>query len=293
MTMASASSSGIGLVMADGEVQINGADVPGNSAMFPGNLVATVNSNSSLQFSDGTRAVMNPGAKMTVYREHSVLLQGVAMQQGLDRHAVVADNLKISSTSPNTAVLVAIQDATHFEAASQEGEAEVWAPTGELVARLEPGKALSFALQPEAQSTTAQTVVSQINACGALQGDFTLKNASSADIYQLQGSNLNAYVGKSIQVKGKVISAPSASRKVVLVESIEKVRHPCQAAEPGHGAVAPAATTTAAAAAAATIGTKTGIILVSVLAGSGAVAGVAAADVSSGSSRPAVTPSTP
>ncbi|HEY6310325.1 MAG TPA: hypothetical protein VIY52_05890, partial [Streptosporangiaceae bacterium] len=102
--------------------------------------------NSNLQFSDGTNAVMRPGASMNVYRERSVLQTGVTMQRGVDKHPVFADGLRIAGVTPNAVALIGVKDPSHIEVAAQEGETDVWTSSGKLVARVEPGKTLSFAM---------------------------------------------------------------------------------------------------------------------------------------------------
>src|SRR5271169_1773129 len=86
ISVASSTSTSIGLVMTSGEVQIDGLRMPGNSAIFSGNLISSENQAANLQYSDGTSAVMNPGSLMAVYREHSVLQRGITLQRGVDKH---------------------------------------------------------------------------------------------------------------------------------------------------------------------------------------------------------------
>ena len=81
------------------------------------------------------------------------LQHGGAIQRGA--HALVADGLKVSSLSPQGAVFIELQDRSHLKVAAQDGAAEVRNPAGSLVARLEPGKALSFAIQVSQQNSTS------------------------------------------------------------------------------------------------------------------------------------------
>src|SRR5215470_9755303 len=126
----SAASDNIGLVMTTGAVQVDGVTVPGSAAIFSGSRIASGTGISNLRYSDGTTAVMRPGAQMTVYRDHSVLLQGVAMQRGADKHPVFAHGLRISGATPDAALLVGVRDASHFELAAQGGKLEVRTSTG-------------------------------------------------------------------------------------------------------------------------------------------------------------------
>jgi len=63
-----------------------------------------------------------------------------------------ADGLKVSSLFPQGAAVVARKDKSHLEVAAQGGPVEVRTAAGDLVARLESGKALSFAIQAPVQN---------------------------------------------------------------------------------------------------------------------------------------------
>jgi hypothetical protein len=218
--MASSTSANIGIVMTTGEVQVDGSRVPGNSAIFSGNLIGSGDRSASLQFSDGTSAVMRPGATMTVYRERSILQQGVAMQRGVDRHPVLlADGLKIAGTTPNAIALVGVRDETHFEVAAQEGESDVWTPSGMLVARIEPGNTLSFSI---AQATGMQTNPKEVTLCGDLDADYQI--TSSNVIYKLQGTGLDSFVNKTIKVTGTTVGVPASPSEpqLLAVSKIQK-----------------------------------------------------------------------
>ena len=233
----SASTSAIGMVMTTGTVEINGSSAPGSAAIFSGSRISSGDRSSNIQFSDGSRAMMRPGATMTVYREHSVLQQGVALQRGIDKHPVVAGDLRILGATPNAVALVSVRDASHFEVAAAEGEADVLTPSGGLLARVEPGTALAFTIVQTAGE--AQQISPSI--CGDLQQNHQVTDALTQVTYQLQGAGLDRYVGKSIRVTGTVQSAPPGSAsQIFIVSSVRKLNQPGVA---GPGA-APAVTGT-------------------------------------------------
>jgi hypothetical protein len=217
--MASSTSSTIGIVMTSGDVQVNGSRVPGNSAIFSGNLISSGEMASNLQFADGTSAVMKPGASMTVYREHSVLQRGVAMQRRADKHPLIANGLRVSATTSNAVVFVGVKDASHMEVASQGGESDVWTPGGNLVARVGSGKTLSFAI---AQATPDQE--KKITLCGDLDEGNLLTDGQNGVTYKLQGSNITSLVGKRVKVSGTVAgtSASGSEPEPLAILSIKK-----------------------------------------------------------------------
>jgi hypothetical protein len=258
--------------MTTGDVQVNGLPVPGTSVIFSGNLITSERSTSNLQFSDGTSAVLNPGASMTVYREHSVLQHGVTMQRGVDKHPILADGLRISGSAPNAVALVGVKDESYVEVAAQAGETEVWTSSGNLVARVEPGKTLSFALQ-DAPANTSNTV----KLCGVLQQNHEVIDEYSNVAYQLQGSGLDAQVGKTIRIVGTLVPGTGSATiaQVVTVSSVKRLNRSCLAA-----GAAPAITTGA-------------IVLLVFVAIGGSLLGLGLAGTFSSGAHTPVTPATP
>jgi hypothetical protein len=266
---ASPTSSSIGLVMTTGAVQVDGLEVRNTSAIFAGNLVESKERSANLQFSDGTGAVMRPGAKMTVYGEHSVLEHGIAMQRGIDKHPVLADGLKVSGATSDAVALVGVRDGSYVEVAAQQGESEVWDSSGELVAKVEPGKTLGFAIAQAA----AGTQVENLNICGDLTPEYLITDHARYVTYRLQGGDLQRYVGKEVRVTGTVSGATSSpsGAEILIVSTIKKLNRVCEAAPAWN--------------------TKT-IITVTVVAVGASLIGLAASGAFS-SSQPAVTPTTP
>lgn len=285
VSMASATASNIGLVMTTGEVQIDGSSVRGNSALFSGSLVSSGDVNSNLQFSDGTNAVMKPGTTMMVYREHSVLQNGVTMQQGLEKHTVVADGLRISGTTPNAAALIGVKDASHVEVAAQTGAAEVRTPSGNLVARVEPGKDLSFTITQAASGD--QRINLTLN--GVLNDHYRLTDNATQVTYQLQGSNLNALVGQPVRVDGSIPAINPTPSSPQLV-AVSKIAVNPNAAYVGDGQQGPGAAPAATGVAFWTTGSIIFLVLVAV---GGTLLGLAAAGEFGSSPSTPVTPTTP
>lgn len=282
ISMASAAPSNIGIVMTTGEVQVDGSSVRGNSALFSGSLVQSQDAISNLQFSDGTNAVMRPGASMTVYRERSVLQMGVATQHGVDKHPVFADGLRIAGVTPNADALVGVKDSSHIEVAAQQGETDVWTSSGNLVARVEPGKPLSFTMN--AMGGPANGVKLQ----GILRPHYLLTDEQTNVTYQLQGSGLDKLVGTSVEATGAVLGGnPAAGTPpVVAISNVVKMNNYDAAMGEGQqGGAAPAAS--------GPIWTTGSIIFLIAVAAAGTIIGLAAAGVFSSSQPPPVTPATP
>jgi len=242
-----ASPSSVGFVVTNGQAQVDGVLVQGNSTLFQGSVVQAGSVTSDLMFPGGSNLLLQPDSAVKVYREYAVLQRGGAIQRGA--HALVADGLKVSSLSPQGAVFVDLQDRSHLKVAAQGGSAEVRNPAGGLVARLEPGKVLSFVVQaspqnanatPPQQNSTPTTVGQatppssgvQLTLHGVLRkdhpgryGHFLLTDAATNVTYELQGPNLDDLVGASVEVTGSTFdtTAAAGASRVLAVSDIHQM----------------------------------------------------------------------
>jgi hypothetical protein len=234
-----ASPSSIGFVVTSGQVQVDGAVVRGNSTLFQGNVVRTENATSDLMFPGGSNLLLQPDSTITVFRDYGVLEHGAAVQRG--HHTLLADGLKISSVSPQGAVFVDVQDKSHLRVTAQSGAAEVRNPAGVVVARLEPGKALSFAIQTPQQNPAQNPTPAaagqapaavQLTLHGVLRkdhpgryGHFLLTDVATNVTYELQGPGLDDLVGASVEVTGSTFDTTAAegASRVLSVSDIHQM----------------------------------------------------------------------
>ena len=241
-----ASPSSVGFVVTNGQAQVDGSVVHGNSTLFQGSVVQAEGAASDLMFPDGSNLLLQPGSTVTVFPEYGVLAHGGAIQRG--SHALFADGLKVSSLSPKGAVLVDMQDNFHIKVSAQGGPAEVRNPAGRLVARLEPGKALSFTVQvsqqnststPSQQNPTPAAAVQappstgvQLTLHGVLRkdhpgryGHFLLTDTATNVTYELQGPGLDDLVGASVEVTGSTYDTAAAegASKVLAISDIHQM----------------------------------------------------------------------
>ena len=241
-----ASPASIGFVVTTGHAEVDGAVIHGDSTLFQGTVIRAGDTASDLVFPGGSNLLLQPGATVKVFREYGVLEHGAAVQRG--SHPLVADGLKVSSLSPQGAALVDVQDEFHLRVAAQNGVAEVCNPAGTLVARLEPGKALSFTVQvpqqnqttpsspqnaaPNTSSQTPTPTGEQLTIHGVLRkdhpghyGHFLLTDTISNVTYELQGSDLDDLVGASVEVTGSTFdrAAAEGASKVMAVSDIHQM----------------------------------------------------------------------
>jgi hypothetical protein len=241
-----ASPSSVGFVVTTGRVQVDGATVHGNSTLFQGTVVQAGDATSDLMFPGGSNLLLQPGAAVEVFREYGVLQHGAVTQRG--PNPLVAGGLKVSSLSPQGAVFVDMQDRSHFRVAAEGGGAEVRNPAGALVARLEPGKSLTFGIQVSPQTAPPSTVQqnpsptaagqasppvgTQLTIHGILRkdhpgryGHFLLTDLASNVTYELQGPGLDDLVGASVEATGSIFEATPAegASRVISVSDVHQM----------------------------------------------------------------------
>jgi hypothetical protein len=248
-----ASPSSVGFVVTSGQVQVDGTVVHGNSTLFQGSVVQAGDLASDLMFPGGSNLLLQPGSAVKVYREHAVLQRGAAIQRGNHGYTLVADGLRVSSLSQQGEVVVGLKDSSHLEVAAQGAPAEVRTPAGILVARLDPGKPLSLAIQVAPQVSPQNPVPTpsqqnppttggvpqalpptgaQLTLHGILRkdhpgryGHYLLTDLASNVTYELQGTGLDDLVGASVEATGSVFDATPAegASKVVSVSDIHQM----------------------------------------------------------------------
>ncbi len=260
-----ASSSSIGTVRSTGEFRLDGAAIRGNSTLFEGNIVETAGARSVVQLS-GTQFTLLPASRAKVYRDHTVLERGSGLITGAQNHVVEAVTLRIAPAAANAVLQIDVNGPGRVAVTARNGSAEVRNASGVLVASLRTGVALAF--EP-------QTGTTQVRLSGTVterDGKYLITDTIANVTAEIQGSDLQRYVGRKVELTGSPIpnATPSAgTSQVVQVLSISVL-----AALAGGGAAAGAG----AAVGAGLSGAATGAIIGGVAVG-GAVGGMAAANV--------------
>jgi hypothetical protein len=223
----------IGILVTDTPAVVDGIPIRGNSTLFSGNVVNAASAASSLWFSDGSSLVLQPGARVRVFRDHSVLEQGVATQTGSSKRELIVDGLTVASLSGRGAVAASWHDNSHFEAMAENGPAEVRTPLGELVARLNPGERLTFTSivpSPAQQEAPPPPTGPPITVRGILrqepEGEFKITNDADGEEYIVEGDIPGNALGASVQLRGN--SAGIATNVMCHTPAAQGGSAPCQ-----------------------------------------------------------------
>jgi hypothetical protein len=204
LSAATLSPSNVGIVMANGEVRVDGVSIQGNSNLFAGSVVQAGNVRSDIHLNDGTEVLLNPSSQVKIYQERSILEKGVVMQRNSINHPVIANGLRISPNGKNVSVMVGVIDPTHMEVLATGGEAEVRIGSGELVARVEPGKVLSFTASANGAKDASTAEIQGILRKDR-SGRYLVTDTPSSVTFQVQGQGLEKYLGASVAVNGTVL----------------------------------------------------------------------------------------
>ncbi len=234
-----ASPSSVGFVVTNGQVEVDGSVVHGNSTLFQGSLIQAGSATSDLMFPGGSNLLLQPDSVVKVYREYSLLQRGAVIQRG--SYELVADGLRIFSLSPQGAIVVGMKDQSHLEVAAQGGAAEVRTAAGVLLARLETGKAMGFTVQDSPQAPAGSPTTpgqaapapgTQLTLHGIVRkdhagryGHYLLTDVATKVTYELQGPGLDEMVGAQVEVIGSIFDEPAAAgaSSVVSVSDIHQM----------------------------------------------------------------------
>lgn len=226
----------IGILVTDSPALVDGSSVRGNSTLFSGSVVKAASAASYLRFADGSSLVLQPGAEVRIFRDRSVLEQGTATQSGGNKRALIVNGLTIGSLSDRGTVAARWRDKSHVEAVAENGPAEVRTPIGQVVARLNPGQALTFAVtvvpggqQEDQQAPPPPPTGPPITVSGILrqepEGEYKITNDTDGAEYVVEGHIPGNALGASVQIRG--IAAGVSPNITCLTPSAQGGMAPC------------------------------------------------------------------
>ena len=190
--MAAAPPAGVGVAVANGSFEIDKAQVFRNGTVFDGSSVQTNSASAELRLSSGSRIRIAPLSQVRARRD-----------------GVEALGLLIKPASGSSAV-VSLEGGKQVHVAALEGTVVV-AKEGIVLSRLETGRALQF--DPPESGATSTRVIGKVVKIG---GKYLLKDDTSNATFDLVGTGLDAYVGKTVAVTGTAQQPVDATANPVL-----------------------------------------------------------------------------
>ena len=266
-----AASPAIGLVVANGSFQLDHSSVRGSATLFDGNVIETNVSSSQLQLNNGVSLRLAAETRARVYESRLVLEKGIGQLEST-KYRIEAAGLQVEADKPGARARVQLTGPKRIVVAARDGAVHVSNSDGVLIARLGSGREMSF--EPQASGAT----VTKVSGILALKdGKFILVDRVTNVTMELQGTGLEAEVGKLVEITGTVDAAaptvPGASQ-VIDVTSVKRLTKSERVAAAGAGTAAGGA---AAGAVAGGLSTGAIVAIVGGVAAAGTVGGLAAA----------------
>ncbi len=221
---AAGSSSSIGTVNARGDVRVDGSTIWGNATLFDGTAVQTEDANATLRLDNGAEVTLSINSRGVVYHDHLLLLQGKGQfKASRASFHLEADGLCVAPDGSDALGFVSLGPANTVDVAAVSGNLNVIDDTGNTVASLSKGVAIS--LHPAAAAGAPKLGnFSEVGLVTTESSHYYLTSASGAK-YQLVNwpvSKLQKFVGDKVEVSGVLESAPtSGGIPQILLTSIQ------------------------------------------------------------------------
>jgi len=211
----------IGIAIGNGEFQVGASTVSGNATLFEGTVIETAATPSLLQLVDGARIQLGAASRAMVYRDHLLLIRGEGVLERGDGYRLQAGDLEVRPASRSASAHVRIQGDERLQIVSLKGNLHVFNPAGVLIARLDEGNGLLFDLKGN-QAAPPYAVRGCLQKSG---GNYFVKDQVAGVVLRLKGENLDANVGRLVEVAGK----GGGSDNTILVSLVRTVEGSCDA----------------------------------------------------------------
>jgi hypothetical protein len=204
---AAAGTTAIGTVSARGDMRVDGYRVNGDATLFDGTVVETGQASAASLLDKGVEIKLAQDSRGTFYRDRLVLQQGISEWTPSGSFVIEANGLRVTPSEPNSHGVASLDSAHTVEIAALTGQFRVTNENGLLLARVGPGRPLSFAMM---QSGTANTNPNSITVTGTLgieKGAYFIIVKSTGVVYQLSGKeaasrSLAREVGAIVTISG-------------------------------------------------------------------------------------------
>jgi hypothetical protein len=186
--------------------------------LFEGTVIETDRAPSELQWLHGGRMILGADSRGRVCRDRLVLERGQGQIAGSTTYPIEAASLRVLAAQPDSTALVALDGPRQIHVSALAGPVRVINSDGILVANIAPGKALELEAQvagAAAPSTLTGTVLQR-------DGHYLLTDETTGVTVELKGENLDATVGKRVEVTGTIDTSTKplagASQTILVLE---------------------------------------------------------------------------
>ena len=189
--------SAIGVAIAPGTFQLDGAAVTGNATLLDGAAVETAQSSSRLEVGKSARVELAPGSRARVYAKFAALEKGSGELAAARGYQMEARTLRIQPRDSKAVARVELKGASTVLVAAVNGPVRVFNNEGLVVADVIAGMAMSFV--PQAGPANG----SKLAGCLMKKGTaYLLTDDASQVTVELRGDGLEENVGKKVEITG-------------------------------------------------------------------------------------------
>jgi hypothetical protein len=220
---AQTNSSALGSVTCSSHFRLDGSEIFGNSTLFDGARLEAGQAPLRLLLHRGVQLQLAPGAAGTVYHDRFLLERGEGRLLRSTGFRLEARGLRVLPASPDSSVRVLLPADDRLWVIALNGPVRVTSAAGLELANLPPRSGLEF--QPQPAGAAAPWVLT-----GTLKrqnGRYFLQDETSGVIAELQGPDLDKYVGSRVEVTAAAIPgatpAVKGASQVLLVTAIKRL----------------------------------------------------------------------
>jgi hypothetical protein len=217
----------IGVAIAPGTFQIDGAPVTGNATLFDGVAVETAKSSSRLQVNSGVRVDLAPESRARVYAKYVALERGTGELASSEAYQIEARTLRIEPRSRTAVARVGLEAANTVMVAALNGPVRVFNDAGLVVADVIEGMKMSFV--PQAGPANGSALAGCLT---KKAGAYLLTDQASNVTVELRGDGLEENVGKQIEVTGTAFRSAqpvAGATSVIHVDALKVSGEACSA----------------------------------------------------------------
>jgi hypothetical protein len=274
MGVSSAAPNAIGTVLAHGSFRVDRSTVTGNATLFEGSLLETATA-VSVQLNSGAVVSLGQDSRSRLFGDRMVLEKGTTQLEHSTGLRLIALGLTVLPDRSDSQASVTLEGTRRVRVANSRGALRVLNASGQVIANMPAGTALSF----EPQQGPAS--VARITGCVEQKsGHYLVTDEVTNVTVEITGSTISKELGNKVEVTGATDPGATPSNDAAQLVRAREIRHLAQGCNVGSGA--PAA---AGAARGAGLGsTGTVIAVIGGVAAAAAVGGLAAADALPGQS---------
>ena len=197
----------IGIATAKGSFLVNSLSVSGSATLFEGCTIETSRASSEARLLGGSKLALSPGSKATIFQHRLVVDRGTGQLDSAPGLHVRIGGFQVEPTEKGR-LQFALLASNRVRVSVDGGAFAVRSAGGVLLANVTQGSSLDLDAQGESVTTKIVGKLQKVD------GKYVVTDEATKTTIEIQGDNLEQFVGKRVEVSG------TASGKVVAVTTI-------------------------------------------------------------------------